>query len=142
MTVTEIRAACAPLMNIIVQEISAYGWLYKMTVRPDEDGSLENREELMKTAAELTQKRKRMTRRLYNELLPGAPEEPTLSALIDLLPARDQSQWKKLQTRLKNTYTLLSRHLITDAHPSINQTSGSVSAPSTEQVYKTALMER
>ncbi len=107
------------LMDLMVREVSAYGWLYKkMTggIAAVKDNN-ETVEHIASLAAQLTRRRKRLTRLLYRSLIPGAPEEPTLSGLIDLLPVNEQSPWLRMQAHLKNTYARVGSCLSSARNP-------------------------
>ncbi len=99
------REAYDHLLDLIVQEISAYGWVYKILTRPVSPG--EGRvatEWVLEKAAELTRKRKAATALLYTALIPGHTEA-TLPEVIALLPKKEQQVWNRFRERLRLTYT-------------------------------------
>ncbi len=93
------------LLDLIVQEISAYGWVYKIMNRPVLTGEERRvREKVLRKAAELTRKRKTATALLYAALIPGRTDA-TLSEVIALLPRKEQLVWNRFRERLRLTYT-------------------------------------
>ncbi len=99
------REAYDHLLDLIVQEISAYGWVYKIMTRPVNHGEGKMvTERILRKAAELTRKRKAATALLYAVLIPGHTEA-TLPELIALLPRKEQQIWNRFRERLRITYT-------------------------------------
>ncbi len=98
------REAYDHLLDLMIQEISAYGWVYKIMNRPSalRKGEAETAR-VLKRAAELTRKRKAATALLYAALIPGRGEA-TLGELIALLPRKEQQVWNRFRERLRLTY--------------------------------------